>query len=75
MTVGIYVSCVSVHVLVSVYVHVSVIMCILVWIHVCVAPPIVVGGCRQRGRYSSFLSIRTLTVTHIDSRSPVSNRQ
>ena len=34
-----------VHVLVGVNVHVSVIMCILVWIrvHVCVAPPIVVG--------------------------------
>ena len=35
------------HVLVSV--HVSVMMCILVWVHVCVALPIVVGAWLMAG--------------------------
>ena len=47
----------NVHVLVGV--NVSVIMCILVWIHVqvCVAPPIVVVRGRWRGCYGGPLSI------------------
>ena len=46
MCVLVHVMCVLMHVLVIVGVNVSVIMCILVWIHVhvCVAPPIVVGA-------------------------------
>ena len=45
------VMCVLMHVHVLVDVNVSVIMCILVWIrvHVCVAPPIVVGAWPMAG--------------------------
>ena len=45
------VMCVLMHVHVLVGVNVSVIMCILVWIrvHVCVAPPIVVGAWPMAG--------------------------
>ena len=46
---------------VHVLVHVSVVTCILVWIHVCVAPPIVVG-LWWRGHYASFLSIIIMEV-------------
>ena len=46
-----HVMCVLMHVHVLVDVNVSVIMCILVWIrvHVCVAPPIVVGAWPMAG--------------------------
>ena len=53
------VMCVLMHVHVLVDVNVSVIMCILVWIrvHVCVAPPIVVGAWPMAGTLWRFFGI------------------
>ena len=53
------VMCVLMHVHVLVDVNVSVIMCILVWIcvHVCVAPPIVVGAWPMAGTLWRLLGI------------------
>ena len=47
-------------------VHVSVIVCILVWthVHVCVAPPIVVGAWLMAGTYGGFLIIIMRSCLH-----------
>ena len=66
--------CVLMHVLVGI--NVSVIMCILVWIHVhvCVAPPIVVGAWPMAGCYGGFLSIIIIPQLHHSCASKVPKR-